>query len=95
MQVASMGADTLSYKDFDPAFVESELAARIAVIEKDNEEAKRLGKTLKNVPKYISFSQLTEEVLKQAEEDAKAELKKVNQNKSGIKLFRKSTTFHF
>ena len=75
MQVASMGADTLSYKDFDPAFVESELAARIAVIEKDNEEAKRLGKTLKNVPKYISYSQLTEEVLKQAEEDAKAELK--------------------
>ena len=75
MQVASMGADTLSYKDFDPAFVASELAARIAVIEKENEEAKRLGKTLKNVPKYISFSQLTEEVLKQAEEDAKAELK--------------------
>jgi elongation factor Ts len=55
--------------------VESELAARIAVIEKDNEEAKRLGKTLKNVPKYISFSQLTPEVIKQAEEDAKAELK--------------------
>ena len=46
-----------------------------AIIEKENEEAKRLGKTLKNVPKYISFSQLTEEVLKQAEEDAKAELK--------------------
>jgi elongation factor Ts len=32
---------------------------------------KRLGKLFKNVPKYISFSQLTEEVLKQAEEDAK------------------------
>ena len=46
MQVASMGADTLSYKDFDPAFVASELAARIAIIEKENEEAKRLGKTL-------------------------------------------------
>ena len=75
MQVASMGADTLSYKDFDPAFVASELAARIAVIEKENEEAARLGKTLKNVPKYISFSQLTPEVIKQAEEDAKAELK--------------------
>ena len=75
MQVASMGADTLSYKDFDPAFVASELEARIAIIEKENEEAARLGKTLKNVPTYISFSQLTEEVLKQAEEDAKAELK--------------------
>ncbi|WP_396178730.1 translation elongation factor Ts [Flavobacterium sp.] len=75
MQVASMGADTLSYKDFDPAFVASETDARIAIIEKENEEAARLGKTLKNVPKYISYAQLTEEVIKQAEEDAKAELK--------------------
>ena len=36
MQVASMGATTLSYKDFDPAFIASETEARIAVIEKDN-----------------------------------------------------------
>ncbi len=75
MQVASMGATTLSYKDFDTAFVASETEARIAVIEKDNIELGRLGKTLKNVPKYISMSQLTPEVLAQAEEDAKAELK--------------------
>ena len=75
MQVASMGATTLSYKDFDPAFVASETEARIAVIEKDNEELARLGKTLKNVPKYISMVQLTPEVLAQAEEDAKSELK--------------------
>ncbi|GGI55968.1 translation elongation factor Ts [Winogradskyella haliclonae] len=75
MQVASMGATTLSYKDFDPAYVASETEARIAVIEKDNIELARLGKTLKNVPKYISMSQLTPEVLAQAEEDAKAELK--------------------
>ena len=75
MQVASMGATTLSYKDFDPAFVESETEARIAAIEKDNIELGRLGKTLKNVPKYISRAQLTPEVLAQAEADAKAELK--------------------
>ncbi|SFN84480.1 elongation factor Ts [Paenimyroides ummariense] len=75
MQVASMGADTLSYKDFDPTFVANETAARIAVIEKENEELARLGKTLKNVPKYISYAQLTDAVLAQAEEDAKAELK--------------------
>ena len=75
MQVASMGATTLSYKDFDPAFVASETEARIAVIEKENIELGRLGKTLKNVPKYISMSQLNPEVLAQAEEDAKAELK--------------------
>ncbi|CAA0156177.1 translation elongation factor Ts [Tenacibaculum maritimum] len=75
MQAASMGATTLSYKDFDPAFVAAETEARIAVIEKDNIELARLGKTLKNVPQYISMAQLTEEVLAKAQEDAKAELK--------------------
>jgi len=75
MQVASMGATTLSYKDFDPAFIASETEARIAVIEKDNIELGRLGKTLKNVPSYISMAQLTPEVIAKAEEEAKAELK--------------------
>ncbi len=75
MQVASMGASTLSYKDFDASFVASETEARIAVIEKDNEELVRLGKTLKNVPQYISMVQLTPEVMTKAEEDAKAQLK--------------------
>ncbi len=75
MQVASMGATTLSYKDFDAAFIASETEARIAVIEKDNIELARLGKTLKNVPQYISMAQLTPEVTAKAEADAKAELK--------------------
>jgi elongation factor Ts len=75
MQVASMGATTLSYKDFDPEFVASETEARIAAIEKDNIELGRLGKTLKNVPQYISQSQLTDEALAKAEEEAKAQLK--------------------
>ena len=66
MQVASMGATTLSYKDFDADFVASETEARIAVIEKDNIELARLGKTLKNVPKYISMAQLNDEVLSAA-----------------------------
>tara|TARA_R110002050_G_scaffold179118_3_gene312504 strand:+ start:170720 stop:171676 length:957 start_codon:yes stop_codon:yes gene_type:complete len=75
MQIASMGATTLSYKDFDPAFIAAETEARIAVIEKDNEELGRLGKTLKNVPQYISMAQLSTDVLAKAEEAAKAELK--------------------
>ena len=75
MQVASMGASTLSYKDFDPTFVTAETEARIAVIEKDNIELGRLGKTLKNVPEFISMSQLSEAILAKAEEAAKAELK--------------------
>ncbi|AXT57791.1 elongation factor Ts [Aquimarina sp. MMG015] len=75
MQVASMGATTLSYKDFDPEFVASETQARIAAIEKENIELGRLGKTLKNVPQFISRSQLSDQVIAEAEEKLKAELK--------------------
>ena len=75
MQVASMGATTLSYKDFDPAFVASETEARIAVIEKDNIERGRLGKHLINVPEYISRAQLTDEVLEAAKTSLQEELK--------------------
>lgn len=74
MQVASMGATTLSYKDFDPAYVASETEARIAVIEKENIELGRLGKTLKNVPQYISRMQLTDEALAKAKADIEAQL---------------------
>ena len=75
MQVASMGATTLSYKDFDTEFVASETQARIAVIEKENIELGRLGKTLKNVPEYISMSQLTDDVLAKAKADIESQLK--------------------
>ncbi|KAA1247485.1 translation elongation factor Ts [Aquimarina sp. RZ0] len=75
MQVASMGATTLSFKDFDPAYVASETQARIAAIEKENEELGRLGKTLKNIPQFISRSQLTDQILAKAEATLKEELK--------------------
>jgi elongation factor Ts len=75
MQVASMGASTLSYKDFEPTFVASETQVRIAVIEKDNIELGRLGKTLKTVPQYISMSQLSDEVMAQAKADIQSQLK--------------------
>ncbi|MCF6350386.1 MAG: translation elongation factor Ts [Flavobacteriaceae bacterium] len=74
MQAASMGATTLSYKDFTATFIANETEARIAVIEKENEELERLGKHLKNVPQYISRAQLSDAVLAQAEEDAKKQL---------------------
>jgi len=74
MHAAAMAPSTLSYKDFDPAFVEEETKGRIIAIEKENEELVRLGKPLKNIPQYISMSQLTEEVLAEAEEALKAVL---------------------
>jgi elongation factor Ts len=74
MHASAMKPTTLSYKDFDAAYVEAETIGRIEVIKKENEELARLKKTLKNVPQYISMSQLTEEVLAQAEADIKADL---------------------
>ncbi|ARN79080.1 translation elongation factor Ts [Nonlabens spongiae] len=74
MQVASMGATTLSYKDFDPAYVQAETEARIAAIEKDNIELGRLGKPLKNVPEFISRSQLTDDAIASAKARFEKEL---------------------
>jgi len=74
MHAAAMSPSTLSYQDFDASYVEEETKGRIIAIEKENEELSRLGKTLKNIPQYISMSQLTSEVLAKAEEALKAEL---------------------
>jgi elongation factor Ts len=75
MHASAMKPTTLSYKDFDAEYVESETKGRIEAIKKENEELARLGKTLKNVPQYVSMIQLTDEVLAQAEENIKADLK--------------------
>ncbi len=74
MHAAAMSPSTLSYKDFDPTFVEDETKGRIIAIEKENEELVRLGKPLKNIPQYISMSQLTDAVMAEAEAALKAEL---------------------
>ncbi|ARN70225.1 translation elongation factor Ts [Nonlabens tegetincola] len=74
MQVASMGATTLSYKDFDPEFVKAETEARIAAIEKDNIELGRLGKPQKNVPEFISRAQLTDDAIAAAKKRFEDEL---------------------
>jgi len=74
MHASAMKPTTLSYKDFDAKYVESETKGRIEALKKENEELARLGKPLKNVPKYISMMQLTDEVMAQAEADIKAEL---------------------
>ena len=76
MHAAAMSPSTLSYKDFDAKFVEEETKGRIVAIEKENEELVRLGKPLKNVPQYISMSQLTDDVMATVEATLKEELAK-------------------
>lgn len=75
MHAAAMAPSTLSYKDFDATYVAEETQGRIVAIEKENEELVRLGKALKNIPQYISMSQLTEDVMAEAEASLKEELK--------------------
>jgi len=74
MHASAMKPTTLTYEDFDPAYVESETKGRIEALKKENEELSRLKKPLKNVPTYISKMQLTDEVMAQAETDIKAKL---------------------
>jgi len=78
MHASAMKPSTLSYKDLDPAYVASETIGRIEAIKKENEELSRLKKPLKNVPQYISMSQLTDEVMAKAEADIKETLKAQN-----------------
>ncbi|SFV54916.1 Translation elongation factor Ts [hydrothermal vent metagenome] len=78
MHASAMKPKTLSYKDFSPEFVEQETKGRIEAIKKENEELARLKKPLKNVPLYVSMLQLTDEVLAEAEERIKADLKAQN-----------------
>ncbi len=74
MHAAAMKPSVLSYKEFDAAYVNAETIGRIEAIKTENDELSRLGKPLKNIPQFISMSQLTDEVMAQAEEAIKAEL---------------------
>ncbi len=75
MHAAAMKPKVLSNTEFDAAYVQEETIGRIEAIKKENEELGRLGKPLKNVPLYISMSQLTDAVMTEAEDAIKEELK--------------------
>ncbi len=75
MHIAALKPQILSYKELDADFVEKETEGISKSIEKENEELKRLGKPLKNVPDFISKLQLTDEVMAKVEEKIKEELK--------------------
>ncbi|NQY93455.1 MAG: elongation factor Ts [Campylobacteraceae bacterium] len=75
MHASAMKPTVIAYTDLDPAFVESENRAIVAEIEADNDELARLKKPLKNIPEFVSQSQLTEEALANAKARFEAELK--------------------
>jgi elongation factor Ts len=74
MHAAAMKPSVISYTDLDPEFVASENKAIIADIEKENIELHRLGKPEKNIPLFVSKSQLTKEALDAARATMREEL---------------------
>jgi elongation factor Ts len=75
MHASAMKPTVISYADLAPEFVESENRAIVAEIAADNDELKRLGKPLKNIPDFVSKSQLTDEAIANAKATFEAELK--------------------
>ena len=75
MHASAMKPTVKSYKDLCPEFVDSENRAIVAEIIAENDELKRLGKPLKNIPDFVSRSQLTDEAIANAKATFEAELK--------------------
>lgn len=75
MHAAAMKPSFICYKQLDKDFVEKEFLALKGELEKENEELKRLGKPLHHIPEFASRLQITDEILKKAEDMIKEELK--------------------
>lgn len=75
MHVAAMKPTVLSYTELDEQFVKDELAQLNHKIEQDNESRAMVDKPALPLLQYGSKAQLTDEVIAQAEENIKAELK--------------------
>jgi elongation factor Ts len=75
MHAAAMKPIYLSYKELTLDFIEKELVALKANIEKENEENRRLKKLEKKIPLYGSRAQITDEVLVGVKTELETELK--------------------
>lgn len=75
MHASAMKPTVISYTELDPEFVQKELLAIRAEVEKENEEFARLKKPLKRVPEFVSKSQLTPAIMAEVEANLKEELK--------------------
>ncbi len=74
MHIAAMSPSILTPDEFDADFIAKETEAFQNQIKVENEERERLGKHLKNVPQFVSISQLTPEVMAQVKSDIETQL---------------------
>ncbi len=75
MHIAAMNPLIMHPSEFDDAFVLRETESLQGQIKIENEDRKRLGKPLKNVPRFGSRRQLTAEVMASVEDEIKSELR--------------------
>lgn len=74
MHIAAMSPTILTPDEFDADYIAKETEAFQNQIKVENEERERLGKHLKNVPQFVSISQLTPEVMAKVKAEIEAEL---------------------
>lgn len=74
MHIAAMSPSILTPDEFDADYIAKETEAFQNQIKVENEERERLGKHLKNVPQFVSISQLTPEVMAKVKAEIEAEL---------------------
>lgn len=78
MHIAAMKPKVISYKELSPEFIQEELAQMNHKIDQDNESRAMVNKPALPHLKYGSKLQLNDDILAQAKEDIKAELKAEN-----------------
>lgn len=74
MHIVGLSPSVISYTDINAEDADNETKGRIEAIKTENIELERLGKPLKNIPLFISQSQITDEILKDIEAKMKEEL---------------------
>lgn len=74
MHISAMGPDVIRYQDFDPEFVAQELDQLQLRIQEDNENKAMIGKPTRELPKYGSRSQISDEIIEAQKEIIRKEL---------------------
>lgn len=74
MHISAMGPNVVSYKDFDEDFIAKELDQIQLKITEDNENKAMIGKPTRELPKYGSRSQISDEVIEETKNKIREEL---------------------
>lgn len=74
MHISAMNPDVITYNNFSDEFIQKELEQIHLKIQEQNENNAMIGKPTKELPKYGSMAQLTDEIINVEKENIKQEL---------------------